>query len=342
MDMKERRRLGGSEVEVTTHGFGGVPLGNLYRKCSDEDARATLGAAWAAGIRFYDTAPLYGHGMSEHRIGHFMHQHPRDEWVLSTKIGRVLKAKDPSLGIDTRNFVDYHPFEGVFDYTYDGVMRSFEDSLQRLATYRVDVLLVHDIDIWTHGSEEGRKAKFRELMDSGYKALRELRDSGTVKAIGAGVNEVQAMLEFGRAGVFDCFLLAGRYTLLEQDSLDPFLALCAERGAGVIVGGGFNSGILATGAVPGAKYNYSPAPEDIVAKVKKIEAVCAEFDVALPAAALQFVTAHPAVPTFCAGTRNVEQLEQNVAWFEAPIPGAFWQALKDRGLLREDAPVPAG
>lgn len=340
MDMNERRRLGGSEVEVTTHGFGGVPLGNLYQKCSDEDAKATLAAAWAAGIRFYDTAPLYGHGMSEHRLGHYMRPHPRDEWVLSTKIGRVLKAKDPATGIDSGNFVDVHPFEGVFDYTYDGVMRSFEDSLQRLATHRIDVLLVHDIDIWTHGSEAGRKAKFKELMGSGYKALRELRDSGTVKAIGAGVNEVQAMLEFGRAGEFDCFLLAGRYTLLEQGALDELLPWCERANVSLFIGGPYNSGILATGAVPGAKYNYADAPPEIMDRVARIEAVCGRHGVPLKAAALQFPLGHDRVASIIPGARSAAEIEENVKTFTAPIPADLWAELKHEGLLREDAPTP--
>jgi D-threo-aldose 1-dehydrogenase len=227
-----------------------------------------------------------------------------------------------------------------FDYSYDGAMRSIEDSLQRLGLERIDIALVHDCDRFNFG--DALPEVFETAMNGATKALLRLRDEGVVEAVGLGVNEWQPCYDALLRHDLDAFLLAGRYTLLEQDSLDPFLALCAERGAGVIVGGGFNSGILATGAVPGAKYNYSPAPEDVMARVRKIEAVCAEFDVALPAAALQFVTAHPAVPTFCAGTRNVEQLEQNVAWLEAPIPGDFWRALKARGLLREDAPVPAG
>ena len=340
MDMKERRRLGGSDVEVTTHGFGGVPLGNLYQKCPDDDAKASLDAAWAAGIRFYDTAPLYGHGMSEHRIGHFMRRHPRAEWVLSTKIGRVLRAKDPALGIDSGNFVDVHPFEGVFDYTYDGVMRSFEDSLQRLATHRIDVLLVHDIDIWTHGSEAGRKAKFEELMGSGYKALRELRDDGTVRAIGAGVNEVQAMLEFGRAGDFDCFLLAGRYTLLEQGALDELLPWCEKANVSLFIGGPYNSGILATGAVPGAKYNYEDAPPEIMDRVARIEAVCERHGVPLKAAALQFPLGHERVASIIPGARSAAEVEENVRTFATPIPADLWAELKHEGLLREDAPTP--
>jgi D-threo-aldose 1-dehydrogenase len=340
MDMQERRQLGGSGLEVSVHGFGGVPLGNLYQKCSNEDAQATLLAAYTAGIRFVDTAPFYGLGMSEHRIGHIMHHLPRDSWVLSTKIGRVLKAKDPAKGIDAGPFVDSHPMEYIFDYTYDGVMRSVEDSLQRLATYRIDVLLVHDIDIWTHGSEEGRKAKFKELMDSGYKALRELRDSGTVKAIGAGVNEVAATLEFMAAGEFDCFLLAGRYTLLEQAALDELLPECTRRNISLIIGGPYNSGILATGAVKGAKYNYTDAPPEIMERVARLEAVCNRHGTPLKAAALQFPLGHPKVATIIPGARSVTEIDENIATFTTPIPAELWAELKHESLLHPDAPTP--
>lgn len=339
MDMGEKRELGGTGVMVTTHGFGGVPFGNLYRKCSDEDARATLMAAYDAGIRFIDTAPLYGLGQSEHRIGHIMRPLPRDSFVLSTKIGRVLEARDPALIDPGGPFVDFHPFQPRFDYTYDGVMRSFEDSLQRLATHRIDVLLVHDIDNWTHG-EEGRKARLEELMDSGYKALRELRDSGTIRAIGAGVNEVQAMLEIGRAGDFDCFLLAGRYTLLEQGALDELLPWCEETSVSLFIGGPYNSGILASGAVPGAKYNYADAPPEIMDRVARIEAVCKRHNVPLPAASLQFPLGHKQVASIIPGARSAAEIAQNVQTFTTPIPADLWAELKHEGLLREDAPTP--
>ncbi len=340
MDMQEKRQLGGSGLEVSVHGFGGVPLGNLYQKCSNEDAQATLLAAYSAGIRFIDTAPFYGLGMSEHRIGHIMRPLPRDSWVLSTKIGRVLKAKDPAKGIDAGPFVDAHPMEYIFDYTYDGVMRSVEDSLQRLATHRIDVLLIHDVDVWTHGSEDARKARFKEVMDSGYKAMRELRDSGTVKAIGAGINEIPATLEFMRAGEFDCFLLAGRYTLLEQAALDDLLPECTRRNISLIIGGPYNSGILATGAVKGAKYNYADAPPDIMARVGRIEAVCNRHGIPLKAAALQFPLGHPKVATIIPGARSVTEIDQNVATFTTPIPDELWAELKHERLLREDAPTP--
>lgn len=340
MNINERRELGQSGLEVTALGFGGVPFGNLYRKCSDEDAQATLRTAYDAGIRFVDTAPFYGLGMSEHRIGHIMRPLPRDSWVLSTKIGRVLKARDPALGIDAGPFVDYHPFEYIFDYSYDGVMRSFEDSLQRLATHRIDVLLIHDVDIWTHGSKEAFEARFKEVMDSGYKALRELRDSGVVKAIGVGVNEVDATMQFARAGDFDCFLLAGRYTLLEQGALDELLPWCTEHKTSLFIGGPYNSGILATGAVKGAKYNYEDAPQEILDRVARIEAVCKRHDVPLPAAALQFPLGHKQVASMIPGARSPQEVTQNVETFKITIPNDLWAELKHEGLLREDAPTP--
>jgi D-threo-aldose 1-dehydrogenase len=293
--------------------------------------------AWDAGVRFFDTAPMYGHGLSELRTGHSLRWKRRDDYVLASKVGRVLTpARRES--IDFRPWVDGAPFAMRFDYSYDGTMRSFEDSLQRLGLERMDICFIHDIDVFTRGAEQPEV--FRQAMDGCWRALESLRSQGLVKAIGVGVNEWQVCHEALKQRDFDCFLLAGRYTLLEQDALEEFLPLCEQRGAAVVVGGGFNSGILATGARPGAKYNYAPAPETVLERVRRIEAVCAEHAVPLPAAALQFVVAHPAIPSFIAGTRTVEQLRQNLEWFTHPIPAEFWAALKRQGLLREDAPVP--
>ena len=242
--------------------------------------------AWNTGVRYYDTAPMYGHGLSELRTGHSLRWKNRDDYVLSSKVGRILKPA-------RKGDIDYAPWTNAgrntmhFDYSYDGTMRSFEDSLQRLNLERMDICFIHDIDVFTRGDEQPEV--FKQAMDGAWKALSELRDQGVVKAIGVGVNEWEVCHAALEERDFDCFLLAGRYTLLEQASLDKFLPLCEERGAAVVVGGGFNSGILATGAVDGAKYNYAPAPADIMDRVKKIEAVCAEHDVPLPAAALQFV-----------------------------------------------------
>lgn len=330
-------KFGRTDLEVTAFGFGTAPIGNIFREIDEETSDGMIQSAWDAGVRYYDTAPMYGHGLAELRTGHSLRWKNRDDFVLSSKVGRVLKPA-------RKQDIDYAPWTNAgrftlnFDYSYDGTMRSVEDSLQRLNLEHMDIVFIHDIDVFTRGDEQPEV--FKQAMDGAWKALSDLRDQGVVKAIGVGVNEWEVCQTALEQRDFDCFLLAGRYTLLEQDSLDTFLPLCEERGAAVVVGGGFNSGILATGAVEGAKYNYAPAPAEIMDRVRKIEAVCAEHDVPLPAAALQFVVAHPAIPSFIAGTRTVEQLQKNLAWFSHPIPAEFWADLKAKGLLREDAPTP--
>lgn len=339
MNPSQKRRLGRVDLEVTAFAFGAAPIGNIFRPISEQESDAMVQHAWEAGVRFYDTAPMYGHGLSELRTGHSLRWKRRDDFVLASKVGRVLKPARRDT-IDFAPWVDGAPFTMQFDYSYDGTMRSFEDSLQRLGLERMDVCFIHDIDVFTRGAEQ--PAVFEQAMDGCWRALQRLRSEGLVKAIGVGVNEWQVCHEALKRRDFDCFLLAGRYTLLEQDALDEFLPLCEKRGAAVVVGGGFNSGILATGARSGAKYNYALAPQAILHKVARIEAVCSAHGVPLPAAALQFVVAHPAIPSFIAGTRTVEQMRQNLAWFSHPIPADFWADLKRQGLLREDAPVPAG
>ncbi len=334
----ERIKFGRVNLEVTAFGFGTAPIGNIFREIDEDTSDAMIQTAWDKGVRFYDTAPMYGHGLSELRTGQSLRWKPRDEFVLSSKVGRRLVPARRDT-IEFAPWTNAAPFVLEFDYTYDGTMRAFEDSLQRMALERMDICFIHDIDVFTRGDEQPEV--FRQAMDGSWRALERLRDEGVVKAIGVGVNEWEVCHEALRQRDFDCFLLAGRYTLLEQEALDRFLPLCEERGAAVVLGGGFNSGILATGAVDGAKYNYAPAPAEVMSKVAKIEQVCAEHDVPLPAAALQFVVAHPAVPSFIAGTRTVDQLEQNLDWFSYPIPAEFWTDLKARGLLRDDAPTPA-
>ncbi len=339
MKPSDKRKFGRVDLEVSSFAFGTAPIGNIFREIDETTAEEMVNHAWDAGIRFFDTAPMYGHGLAELRTGHALRWKNRDDYVLASKVGRVLKPK-PRAQIDFAPWVNAAPFEMEFDYSYDGTMRAFEDSLQRLGLERMEMCFIHDIDVFTRGADQPEA--FRQAMDGSWKALSSLRDQGVVKAIGVGVNEWEVCEAALRERDFDCFLLAGRYTLLEQDALDSFLPLCEARGAAVVVGGGFNSGILATGAVEGAKYNYAPAPAHIMEKVRGIEAVCRDHGVPLPAAALQFVVAHPAIPAFCAGTRTVEQLKQNLDWFSTPIPSAFWADLKERKLLREDAPTPAG
>jgi D-threo-aldose 1-dehydrogenase len=339
MQVSEKRPLGKAGLPVTIMGFGGAPLGNMYSAFSDDAARATVRACYDAGIRYFDTAPLYGFGLSEHRVGEALRGAPRDSFALSTKVGRLLAPRDPKT-LDSGQFKHALPFAEVYDYSYDGVMRSVEDSLQRLGMHRIDILLAHDLDVWTHGSEAARQERVAEFMAGGYRALVALRDAGAVRAIGAGVNETGACQDLALRGDFDCFLLAGRYTLLEQAPLDGFLPLCEQRGIALIIGGAYNTGILATGAVEGAYFQYSPAPPEIMARVRRIEAVCARHGVRLPSAALQFPLGHPAVATVIPGTRSPAEVEENLAIFSVSVPADFWAELKHEGLLRADAPTP--
>jgi len=332
------RKFGRVGFDITDMGFGAAPIGNFLKPISEQETEVMINRAWDAGMRYYDTAPYYGHGLSELRLGQYLRWKPRHEYVLSSKVGRVLK---PALrkDIDFKPWVDAAPFKPRFDYSYDGTMRSFEDSLQRLGLEYIDILFIHDADVFTHGAEM-QKVYFKQAMDGCYRALIELREQGLVKAIGVGVNNWEVMLDFMKAGDFDTLLVAGRYTLLEQEALNELLPLCERRGTALVIGGGFNGGILATGAVPGAKWNYAPAPEHIIAKVKRIEAVCARHKVPLAAAALQFLLAHPAVASHIPGTRNVAQMNQNIDLMNHKIPATFWSDLKNQDLLHEDAPTP--
>ena len=334
----EQRTLRRSGLGVTSMGLGGSPLGNRARPMREEDAEALIGAAWSAGIRYFDTAPLYGHGLAEARLGHGLRWQSRDEYVISSKVGRVLRSA-PRASIDYGPWAGGLPFTCHFDYTYDGTLRSFEDSLQRLGLERIDIVFIHDIDVFTHGVA-GQKQAFEQAMSGSYPALLRLRDEGVVKAIGVGVNEWEPCHAALVRGDFDCFLLAGRYTLLEQGALDCFLPLCLERNAAVVIGGGLNSGILATGALPDARHNYGPASPEIRDLVARIDAICRQHHVPLPAVALQFVLAHPAVVSHIPGARSVAQLQQNVDWASQSVPAELWTELKSAGLLRPDAPVP--
>jgi D-threo-aldose 1-dehydrogenase len=337
MNPVAKRKWPRSGLEATVMGFGAAQLGNFFKPISDEDSALLIKATWDAGVRFFDTAPSYGHGLSEARCGQGLRWYPRDEFVLSTKVGRLLKARKRK-EIDFAPWVDGLPFDWHFDYSYDGTMRSIEDSLQRMGLEHIDVALIHEVDVYTHG--ERQPEIFEAAMSGAAKALLRLRDEGVVKSIGVGVNECEVAQAAIERNDFDCVLLAGRYTLLEQDALDTFLPMCEQRQVSVIVGGGYNSGILATGAIPGAKYNYAPATEPILERVRGMEQVCREFHVPLKSAALQFVVAHPAIPTIIPGVRSVAQLNENLQTFKADIPAEFWAELRRRELIRPDAPTP--
>jgi D-threo-aldose 1-dehydrogenase len=333
----DKRKLGKAPVEVTQLGFGGAPIGDLYAKLPEEEALSTVHTAYEAGIRVFDTSPFYGYGLSEHRVGHVLRQYPRDSFVLSTKTGRYLKPQEPNR-INRGQWSNTLPFEPIFDYSYDGVMRQVEDSLQRLATNRIDILLIHDADVWTHGEEAERR--FEEAMSGAYRALDKLRGEGAVRAIGCGLNEWESCQRFLEAGDFDCFLLAGRYTLLDQSAVDKFLPSCVEKNVGILLGGPYNSGILATGAREGAKYNYKNASPEVLEKVRRIEAVCDRHNVPLPAAAIQFPLSHQAVSSVIPGAVSSREVKQNIEMMSIDIPDALWQELKEEGLLHPDTPTP--
>ncbi|MBX6324155.1 MAG: aldo/keto reductase [Rhodospirillaceae bacterium] len=334
------RPLGNSGLTVTVLGLGGAPLGDLYERIPEKRALKTIEAAWQQGIRVYDTAPLYGYGLSEHRFGHVLRQRPRDQYVLSTKVGRYLEPEAPAK-IDRGQWAGGLNMRPVFDYSYDGAMRAVEQSFQRLGIERIDVLLIHDVDIWTHGSRETWEQRLKEAMEGAYKALDKLRASGAVKAIGIGVNEIEPCLRFLEGTDINVLMLAGRYTLLEQEPLDRLLPVVQSRNVGILLAGPYNSGILATGPVPGAKYNYREAPPEIMDKVGRIKAVCDRYGVPLAAAAIQFPLGHTSVAAIMAGAVRPEEVERNRALITTPIPPDLWAELKRDGLLRQDAPVPA-
>jgi D-threo-aldose 1-dehydrogenase len=339
MKQKNFKAPSGAMIRFGELGFGTAPLGNLFRAHSEKDAQATLDAAWKAGIRYYDTAPLYGLGLSETRLNHFLRGKKRPDYIVSTKVGRRLNVCAAKERTGIGKFFDTPSRREAYDYTYDGVMRSLEDSLERLGIDHVDILFVHDIDVFTHGSEAARDAHVETLMSSGYKALVKLRDEKVVKAIGAGVNEWQVCETLLKRGDFDLFLLAGRYTLLEQEALESFLPLCEQRGAGIVLGGPYNSGILAVGPVKGAMYNYDPAPKAVLDRVAAIEAVCKAHKVKLPQAALRFPLMHPSVVTVIPGAASPKEVALNVKTMSVKLPKGLWKDLKANGLMRADAPV---
>jgi D-threo-aldose 1-dehydrogenase len=323
--------------------LGAAPLGNLYARVTDDEAAAVVRAAYAVGVRYFDTAPLYGNGLSEHRVGRSLHDMPRSSYILSSKVGRLLVPNEASPR-EQNGYVGVLPFVQKYDYSSDGARRSIEDSLQRLGLARLDIAYIHDIDRATHG--DAQPARFRDAMGGAIPALAQLKREGTIAGYGLGVNDWQVCLDALRQADLDFILLAGRYTLLDQSALPNLLPECERRGVRIVLGGPYNSGILATGARPpsGAVpyFNYAPANPDIIARVARIEEVCAAYSVPLRAAALQFPRAHPAVATVLVGARSVTEIEENVALASAPIPDEFWRVLKNEKLLADDAPLPDG
>ncbi len=330
----------GKEIKLSELGFGCAPLGNLYRTLSDVQARQTLEAAWSSGIRYFDTAPHYGHGLSEMRLADFLENLPRESYQISTKVGKLLVPCAAS-EVNSGAFVNTPHNKIVYDYSYDGVMRSFEQSLQRLKLDRLDIMYIHDVDIFTHGSQQASDQRVDEVMEGGYQALCELRKNGDIAAIGVGVNEWQVCEKMALLGDFDLFLLAGRYTLLEQAALESFLPLCEKQGAGIVLGGPFNSGILATGAIKNAMYNYELAPANIKQRVAAIEKVCLSYQVSIAQAAIQFPMLHASVVSVIPGGQSATEVMLNCATLKSQIKTELWQELKDKNLLHPNAPIAA-
>jgi D-threo-aldose 1-dehydrogenase len=333
-DTKVNARSG---LTFTALGYGGAPIGNYNGAFSDADAQDMVSQAWDHGIRYFDTAPGYGNGLSEHRLGHALRRRDRKELVLSTKVGRVLT---PMLDAPSTNgqYLDIPPFVAGYDYSYDGVMRAVEQSMQRMLTDHFDVLFIHDCDRYTHGS--AAPELFHQAIVSAFPALESLREQQVVKAIGFGINETDLMIEAIKSTDVDVCLLAGRYTLLEQEPLDELFPICEQQGVGIVLGGVYNSGVLATGPISGARFNYAPADANILARARQLQDVCRRHNVPLAAVALQFAYAHPMVVSACIGARDEKQQTRNAELFESSVPGELWDDLRAADLIRSDAPIP--
>lgn len=341
MAILPRRRVGKTQLEVTTLGLGGAPMGGFRATISDAEAMALTDTAYDLGVRYFDTSPFYGYGRSELRMGAALREKPRGDFVLSTKIGRIMHAMKPGEARPPEFRENGLPgFAPVFDYTYDGVMRSLEHSHFRLGISRIDIALIHDVDFWTIKDRAILDQRFKTVMDSGYRALDELRRAGVIGAIGVGINESDTSLRFIQAGDFDCMLLAGRYTLLEQGGLEAFLPECVKRGVSVILGGPYNSGILTGGVKDNTTHDYAQAPAALIDKARRIEAICQRHGVELGAAAMQFPLFHPALCSVIPGALSTTEVKQNVERLSVKIPTELWSELKREKLLDPAAPTP--
>jgi D-threo-aldose 1-dehydrogenase len=340
IDHAERVAIGGTGLTVTRLGLGGASIGGLFKAVEDDDAIVTIRHAWDLGVRYFDTAPLYGYGASERRFGAALQDRPRDDFVLSTKVGRLVRdrvAIPPGADVDRQQldgqddayYVVADPVGIVFDYSADGVRRSIEESLERLRLDRIDIALIHDPD-----------DHWREAIEGAWPALERLRSEGVIGAVGAGMNQSAMLTRFIRETTMDAVLMAGRYTLLDQGALADLMPLCRERGVAVFVGGIMNSGVLADPR-PGATFNYAPASPAVIERARRIGEVCARHDVPLRAAAMQFPMAHPAVASLVAGVRTPGHLDEYPALLACPIPAELWSELRTEGLIDPDAPVPA-
>lgn len=334
----KKNRVGNTALFVSDIGFGGASIGNLYQECSEEDARSTVTTALHSGINFFDTAPEYGRGLGERRLGDTLRLLPRNDYIVSTKVGDFLYARHDLLPEETKWFVKPLPFHLKFDYSYDGVMRSFEDSLQRLGLNKIDMILVHDLDPVVHDANTFEH-HFKSYIEGGYKALDQLRSQGVINAIGLGVKKWEVCADAMQYGNYDCFMLQGNYTLLEQPAFEEFMPRCEKEHISILLAGPFASGILATGTKKGGYFHHQKANEVILAKVKKIEDICERYSVSLQAAAIQFPLKHPVIASVVIGTASPLSIERNIGYANEQIPSAFWDALKAEKIIPEKAPT---
>lgn len=337
----ERRKIIGTELSLPAFGMGTAHLGELYGRVEEDIVQATFEAAWSSGVRYFDTAPWYGRGLAEHRLGGFLRTKPRHEFFVTTKVGRTLHRPRKPEKFDRGPWQGGLNFEVKFNYSYDGIMRSYEQALQRLALDTVDALVIHDLDSLFH-NEQTISNHIADLMGSGLKALDELKSTGDIQAYGMGINRKEQLADLAQKIDLDFALVAMPYTLIDQDSLHTGMKACMKRGVGVIIGAPFASGILATGSAGAAHYAYEKPDQSIIAKVRNIESVCAAYNVSLQAAALQFPLAHPASVSIIPGAAKPEELTANVSSIDRDIPSVFWDELKSKGLISSDAPVPNG
>ena len=335
--LSDMRPMGRRDMALPILGFGTAPLGGSLRSTPQEDALAALEAAWAAGVRHFDTAPQYGHGLAEHRLGQALRGRDRQGWLLSTKVGRLLRPRRP--GSPPSRFADALPFDIEFDYGFDATLRSLEDSMQRLGTDRIDLVMIHDVSVKWQGTRVGWA--FRQAMDGAYRALERLRTEGAIRGIGLGMNDCATAEDFVKAGDFDFVMIAGRYTMLDLSARDRLFPACQARGVGVMMASPFNSGILATGAVEGAAFQYGPASQEMLARVRGMQEICSRHGVPLQAAALQFPLRHPAVTSIVAGFRTPAEIAAAAEWLAHDIGADLWRELDEAGLVSCGFDVPA-
>ncbi len=343
MPTLEKRSISAGRLEVTVMGLGGTGLGNMYHATDPKVAHETVHAAFEKGLRYFDTAPVYGFGLAETRLGEAIGTLPRAEIVISSKVGYDL-VPIPDSEVKPVLWDEAPPFRADFDYSRDAVFRSIEGSLKRLGTDHIDMLAIHDPDEAIHfakGEDPYARSRFKEAMEGAYPVLDELRSQGVIKAVGVGINQWQMLSDFVEAGQFDYFLLAGRYTLLEQEPLATLFPACERKGTKIVIGGPYNSGILATGPIKGATFNTRSASQQVLDRVAKLSGVCDRHKVPLAAAALQFPLAHRLVVSVIPGARSIAELEQNLRYLHWPIPGALWSDLRSEGLIDPASPLPA-